>query len=77
MDEARYPIEKGGAIFIPKLAWHGFENPDSELLLLWMMTPAGIEDFFRSLGTPPGTPAPTRSKEEVNKIARQYDTEFR
>ena len=77
MDEHRYPIEKGGSIFIPKLSWHGFENPDSELLLLWIMTPPGIENFFRSLGTPPGSPAPQRSKDDVNRIARQYDTEFR
>jgi len=77
LDERRYAIEKGGAIFIPKLCWHGFENPDSELLLLWIMTPPGIENFFRSLGAPPGSPAPQRTKDEVNQIARQYDTEFR
>jgi len=77
LEDVRYPIAKGGSIFIPRLAWHGFENPERELLLLWIMTPAGVEGFFRELGTPPGAPAPPRSKDEVNAIARRYGTEFR
>ena len=77
LEDVRHPIAKGGSIFIPRLAWHGFENPEEELLLLWIMTPAGVEGMFRELGTPPGLPALQRSLEEVNQIARKYGTEFR
>ena len=47
LNDVRYPIEKGGSIFIPKNAWHGFENPDRELHLLWIVAPPGLEAFFR------------------------------
>ena len=77
MDDVRYAIEKGGAIFIPKNSWHGFENSSCELLLLWIMAPPGVEGFFRELGTSPGAPEMHRTKDEVNRIARNYGTKFK
>jgi len=77
LDDAHHPIEKGGSIFIPKNAWHGFENADRELLLLWIVAPPGLEAFFREVATRPGTPATPRTKEQLNEIAHKYGTEFR
>jgi quercetin dioxygenase-like cupin family protein len=78
LKDMRYSIEKGGSIFIPKNAWHGFENPDRELHLLWIVAPPGLEAFFREVATRPGMPPPTpRTKEQLNEIARKYATEFR
>jgi quercetin dioxygenase-like cupin family protein len=77
LEDMRYPVEKGGTIFIPKNAWHGFENPDRELLLLWIVAPAGLEAFFREVATRPGVPPTPRSKEQLNEIARRHGTEFR
>src|SRR5262249_46907187 len=77
LDDARHAFEKGGTIFIPKHSWHGFENPDHELLLLWLMTPAGLDSFFRETCSPPGVPSKQFSREQIRAIARKYDTEFR
>jgi mannose-6-phosphate isomerase-like protein (cupin superfamily) len=77
LEDARYPIQTAASIFIPKNSWHGFENDDRELLLLWIVAPAGLEAFFREIGTRPGLPETVRSKEELNAIARKYGTEFR
>lgn len=77
MDDVRYAIEKGGSIFIPRPSWHGFENPDCELLLLWIMSPPGVEQFFPEIGTPSGVQAVQRTKDQVNAITRNYGTEFR
>ena len=77
LNDVRYPIEKGGTIFIPRKAWHGFENPDHELLLLWTVAPSGLEHYFREVATRPGVPPTPRTKEQVNEIARKYATEFR
>lgn len=77
LDDARHPFEKGGTIFIPKNSWHGFANPDHELLLLWTMTPAGLDGFFRDTCSPPGVPPKQLTKEQINDIARKYATEFR
>ncbi len=77
LNDMRHPIEKGGSIFIPKNTWHGFENADRELVLLWIVAPPGVEAFFREVATLPGVPATPRTKEQVNEIARRYGTEFR
>jgi quercetin dioxygenase-like cupin family protein len=77
LNDARHPFEKGGTIFIPRNAWHGFANPDHELLLLWIMAPPGLDGFFRDTCSPPGVPPKQLTREQVNEIARKYATEFR
>jgi quercetin dioxygenase-like cupin family protein len=77
LNDVRYPIETGSSIFIPKNAWHGFENPDRELHLLWIVTPPGLEAYFREVAARPGQSAVPRTKEQLNEIARRYGTEFR
>ena len=77
LNDVRHSFEKGGTIFIPKNSWHGFVNPDHELLLLWAVTPAGLDGFFRDTCTPPGVPPKQLTREQINEIARKYGTEFR
>lgn len=77
LNDVRHSFEKGGTIFIPKNSWHGFENPDHELLLLWIVTPAGLDGFFRDTCNPPGVPPKQFTREQINEIARKYATEFR
>ena len=77
LNDVRHSFEKGGVIFIPKNTWHGFENPDHELLLLWVVSPAGLDGFFRETCSPPGVPPKQLTREQIKEIARKYDTEFR
>jgi quercetin dioxygenase-like cupin family protein len=76
-NDVRHPFDKGGTIFIPRNVWHGFANPDHELLLLWIMAPAGLDGFFRDTCNPPGVPPKQMTREQVNEIARKYATEYR
>jgi quercetin dioxygenase-like cupin family protein len=78
LDDLRHPFEKGGTIFIPRNSWHGFENPDHELLLLWVVSPAGLDGFFRDTCTPPGMPPKQLTLAQIREIAlKRYGTEFR
>jgi quercetin dioxygenase-like cupin family protein len=77
LNDVSHPFEKGSVISIPKHSWHGFENPDHELLVLWVVAPAGLDGFFRETCSPPGTPAKQFTREQIREIARKYDTEFR
>ncbi len=77
LDNVSHPFEKGSTLFIPKNTWHGFSNPDRELLVLWAVTPSGLDGFFRETCTPPGTPPKQLTQEQIHEIARKYDTEFR
>ena len=76
LDDVRHACGKGSTIFIPKRAWHGFENPDCELLLLWMVTPAGLDSFFRATCSPPGAPPMGLSREQICEVALKYGIEF-
>jgi quercetin dioxygenase-like cupin family protein len=77
LNDVRHPFEKGGTIFIPRNVWHGFANPDEELLLLWIVAPTGLEGLFRATCSPPGVARQQLNRVEVNEIARKYATEFR
>jgi quercetin dioxygenase-like cupin family protein len=77
LNDVRHSFEKGGTIFIPKTSWHGFENPDHELLLLWVVSPAGLDGFFRDTCNPPGMPPKQLTRQQIREIALKYDTEFR
>jgi quercetin dioxygenase-like cupin family protein len=77
LSDERLAFEKGATILIPRNTWHGFENPDHELLLLWVVIPAGLDGFFRETCSPPGAPAKQFTREQIREIAQRYDTEFR
>lgn len=78
LNDVRHDFEKGGTIFIPRNTWHAFENPDHEVHLLWVVTPAGLDSFFRDTCSPPGAPPKGLTREQIREIAlKKYDTEFR
>jgi len=77
LNDVRHAFEKGATIFIPRDSWHGFENPDHELLLLWIVSPAELDGFFRETCSPPGVPPKELTREQIREIARKYGTEFR
>ena len=78
LNDVRHSFEEGGTIFIPKNSWHGFENPDHELLLLWVVSPGGLDGFFRDTCTPPGVPPKQFTREQIKEIAlKKYAMEFR
>ena len=74
---ARIRIEKGSAIYVPTGVWHGIENPDSELLLLWVVAPPGVEEFFREASSAPGAPPKQLTREQLNEIARKHGMLFK
>jgi len=73
----RPPIEKGSAIYIPKGVWHGVENPDRELLLLWVVAPPGLEAFFREVASAPGAPPRALTCEQLNEIAQKHGMQLK
>jgi gentisate 1,2-dioxygenase len=77
LNDQRHLFERGTTIFIPRNSWHGFENPDLELLLLWIVSPAGLDGFFRETCSPPGEPPRQLTRDHLSEIARKYGTEFR
>jgi quercetin dioxygenase-like cupin family protein len=61
VDGRRHPLVPGTACFLGHDVKHEIVNdgPD-ELVMMWVITPKGLEEFFRVIGRPrtPGEPAP-------------------
>jgi len=76
-EDVRHAIQQGSTIFIPRNHWHGFANPDHELLLLWTVSPSGLDSFFRETCSPPGIPRKQFTRDQIHQIALKYSTEFR
>ena len=72
LGDTRMRVEKGSAMYVPNGVWHGIENPDSELLLLWAVAPPGVEAFFREASSVPGAPPKQLTGEELNEIAQKH-----
>jgi mannose-6-phosphate isomerase-like protein (cupin superfamily) len=64
-------VEQGGIVFVPHGTRHAFTpHPDSQALAV--ITPAGLEGFFRELGD--GLTA-GKSREEIRDgLSRKYDS---
>jgi quercetin dioxygenase-like cupin family protein len=61
VDGARHPLVPGTACFLGHGVKHEIVNDTSDdLVMLWVITPHGLEDFFKAIGRPrtPGEPAP-------------------
>jgi len=77
LGDTRVSVEKGSAIYVPHGIWHGIENPDSELLLLWVVAPPGVEAFFREVSGVPGEPPKQLTREQLNEIAEKHGMRFK
>jgi quercetin dioxygenase-like cupin family protein len=61
IDGTDYPVAPGAACFIGHDVEHEIHNEsDEDLVMMWMIAPAGLEDFFAAIGRPrqPGDAAP-------------------
>ncbi len=72
LGEDRKPVEPGSTVFIPQGVWHGVENPEGQLTLVWIVSPPGLESFFREIGSPPGVPPKTLTAEQLEDIRRKH-----
>jgi len=72
----------GDTVSIPSMQWHNYRNNGQEpVRFLAMLTPSGLEDFFRELGVPvsddikptmpPGPPS-AEEHERVMQIINKY-----
>jgi mannose-6-phosphate isomerase-like protein (cupin superfamily) len=74
LDGARYPVCAGTTLFVPPMAWHGVENSGPEpMLLVWVITPPGLEEMFREIGSLPEEASQPLSQEEFAGLVTRHD----
>jgi quercetin dioxygenase-like cupin family protein len=77
VDGARHEVRPETTLLIGRAAWHTVRNTGpGQMRLLWMIAPAGLEDWFRAIGRPrrPGDamPEPFERPADVAEVqARQ------
>jgi mannose-6-phosphate isomerase-like protein (cupin superfamily) len=77
LGDTRAALDKGSCMYIPRGSWHGIENPDSALELLWVVAPPGLEGLMRDVASPAGSPPRPLTLEQLNEISRRHGQEFR
>ena len=68
----RHELVPGTACFLgPDVRHEIFNDGEADLVQLWVIGPAGLEDFFQSIGRPraPGEPAPAPFERPEDVVA--------
>jgi hypothetical protein len=65
-------VAKGTTVFIPHGVWHGVMSAKDEAHVIWIVSPPGLESFFREVGSPPGSPPLTLTPERMAEIRRKH-----
>ena len=70
-----HPLVPGTACFLGHGVKHEiFNEGDAELVMLWVISPPGLEDFFRAIGRPraAGEPAPPPFQRPADVVAVEH-----
>jgi hypothetical protein len=76
VDDVSHDIEPGTSCFLGYDVRHEIinESDDEELVMMWVISPAGLEDFFGTIGRPrsesDATPEPFARPENVVEVER-------
>jgi quercetin dioxygenase-like cupin family protein len=70
--DERRDIEPGATVYVPPGVLHGFENPDERVQLFWVVSPAGLENYFREVGWPPGGEPKALTAQQIDDIRRKH-----
>lgn len=70
-------VGQGDTVFIPRGVWHGVESRGEAINLLWIVTPPGLEEFFRETGVPPGAPPRVLTPAQLEDIGRKHGLRFK
>jgi quercetin dioxygenase-like cupin family protein len=73
----RRDVGKGDTVFIPHGVWHGVESRGEAVELLWVVTPPGLEDFFRETGAPAGSPPRALTPAQLEDVGRKHGVRFK
>ena len=77
LGDERIPVEKDTTIWVPPGTWHGVENPDDHMHILWFVTPPGLDDFFRGMFWHPGEDPRQLTTDEIAEIEELHDSKAR
>jgi quercetin dioxygenase-like cupin family protein len=73
----RKEVGEGDTVFVPRGVWHGVESRGEAVNLLWVVTPPGLERYFRETGVSPGAPPRALTPAQLDEIGRKHGVRFK
>jgi quercetin dioxygenase-like cupin family protein len=70
-------VGKGDTIYVPRGVWHGVETQKEGIDLLWIVTPPGLEGFFREISSPIGSPPKALTPAQIQDIGHKHGVKFK
>ena len=74
LGDERLEVEEGSTIFVPPGTWHGMDNPDDHVHIVFVVSPSGLENFFRGMYWHPGEEPKQLTPEQISEIAQKHDS---
>ena len=74
LGDERFTIQPDTTVWVPPGTWHGVEKVDSNMHVLWIVTPPGLENFFRKMFWLPGYEPKQLTPQEIAEIEQQHDS---
>lgn len=73
LGDSSLSVGPGTTIYVPQGVWHGVRNTEEDpVTIVWVVAPPGLENFFRSIGKPPGEECVPIPAEDMAEIQRQH-----
>lgn len=78
VDEKNEKLQPGDLAFIPRRTWHGLKNQGNDYIhMLFGYSPAGFEDYFRTIGVESVKDNLNFSKEDWDRTSKKYGVVYR
>ncbi len=75
--DEKYEVTAGDTIYVPPGTYHGLENPNSNVRILGIVTPPGLEQAFREMFWHAGEEPKVLSEDELKAIGLEFDAVLR
>ena len=73
LGDSSVQVVPGTTVYVPRGVWHGVRNTESETVsIVWVVSPPGLEGFFRDIGVPEGGDCVPMEAAEMEEIRRQH-----
>jgi quercetin dioxygenase-like cupin family protein len=77
VDDHESVVSEGDTVYVPRGTWHGVKTGNAGISILWVVTPPGLESFFREISSPVGSDPRILTPAEINDIASKHGTQFK
>jgi quercetin dioxygenase-like cupin family protein len=77
LGDSRGRLQPGSVMFVPAGVWHGVENSEQQMELLWYVSPPGLDAFFRDLDKATDSGNRQLTPDQLQQIAKRHGDTYK